>query len=492
MNAPKLVWPAAILVAALGAWIMFDAMPGINWALWTIAASLGLIIVARARGTLGPPLLLLLGTATIGAAGAAITSTDPFWALICLGVILFLAMAMLLALDPRFERISPLFVVTAPFIAALHALIQSVTRAGDLTRTVRSERARATVRGIVITIPILVVFALLLSNADPIFASWRNALDRLIENWSFIPRTIFFLVLLVITLGAYSYAAHVSSEATPANDAIVTSETGGWIGSTERVILLSGVTALLWLFIIVQLTYLFGNAPSVSGSGWSFSEYARRGFGEITVVATLTGLLILLTEKLGRVGGDARKIKLLTGILLVAVLILLVSAFRRVVLYEDAYGFTLARLYAQAYMIVLAVALIALAAGVFTVLDVGALFRRVFSTAVLACIVLVFWNHEAWIASTNIDRFRGTKRMDAKSIPYLVNDLSPNAIPTLVAKMPSLPDAQQVELRSALNNRYAPRKRFFEKPEWFEWNYRREKAVDALASIGLPLPPVKR
>jgi hypothetical protein len=82
--------------------------------------------------------------------------------------------------------------------------------------------------------------------------------------------------------------------------------------------------------------------------------------------------------------------------------------------------------------------------------------------------------------------------MDAKSIQYLVNDLSPNAIPTLVAKMPSLPDAQQVELRSALNNRYAPRKRFFEKPEWFEWNYRREKAVDALASIGLPLPPVKR
>ena len=489
MSAPKLVWPAAIFVAALGTWIMFDAMPGINWALWTAAASVGLILVARARGTLDRSLLLLLGTVTIGALGGAITTTEPFFALTCMGVILFLAMAMLLAVDPGFKRISPVFVVTAPFIAAFHALIQSVTRAGDFTRTVRSERARATVRGIVITIPILVVFALLLSNADPIFANWRNAVEKIIEDWSFIPRTVFFVVLLVIVLGAYSYAAHAEADVGAASDPSITSDSGRWIGSTERMILLSGVTALLWIFIIVQLTYLFGNVPSVSGSGWSFSEYARRGFGEITVVATLTGLLILLTERIGRVDGNAQRIRVLTSALLVAVLILLVSAFRRVLLYEDAYGFTVARLYAQVYMIVLAVALVALAYGVFTVLDVGALFRRVFATAVAAFLVLVFWNHEAWIASTNIDRFRGTPKMD---ITYLVYDLSPNAVPALVAKMPSLPEGQKIELRSALNNRYAPRKRFFEKPRWFEWNYRREKAVEALTSIGLPMPPVSQ
>ena len=31
----SLVWAAALVVAAIGAWLMFDAMPGINWAIWT-------------------------------------------------------------------------------------------------------------------------------------------------------------------------------------------------------------------------------------------------------------------------------------------------------------------------------------------------------------------------------------------------------------------------------------------------------------------------
>lgn len=483
-----MVWIAALLVTAFGDWVMFEAMPGINWALWTALASVGLIVIARACGRLDRSMLIMLGTATLGAIGAAITATEYLLALTCLGVMLFLAMATLLAADPGLKRISPLFVVTAPFIAGFNALTQSFARAGDLTRVFRSERSRATVRGIVITIPIVVIFALLLSNADPIFASWREAIERIIENWSFLPRTIFFVVLLVIVLGAYSFVANTSTTIPAASDTAIASDSR-WFGATERLILLSGVTALLWLFILLQLTYLFGNAPSVQGSGWSFAEYARRGFGEITVVATLSGILILLTEKFGRVDGNARAIKILTGALLIAVLILLVSAFRRVVLYEDAYGFTVARLYAQVYMIVLAVALGWLAIGVYTNLDINALFRRVFATAVLAFLVLVFWNHEGWIASTNIERFAGTPRMDTTYIKYLVNDLSPSAVPALVAQMPKLPDPEKIALRAELNNRYARRHRFFS-DRWYEWNYRREQARESLASIGLPLPPV--
>ncbi|HUQ20693.1 MAG TPA: DUF4173 domain-containing protein [Gemmatimonadaceae bacterium] len=470
-----MLWIAALLVTAFGDWVLFDAQPGLNWALWTALASVGLIVIARARGRLDRSVLVMLGTATIGAIGAAITATEYLLALTCLGVMLFLAMAMLLAGDPGLKRISPIFVVTAPFIAGFNALIQSFARAGDLTRVFRSERSRATVRGIVITVPILVVFALLLSSADPTFASWREAVERIIENWSFLPRTIFFLVLLVIVLGAYSFVANTSSNIPTDSYEGVTNE-GRWFGATERLILLSGVTALLWLFILVQLTYLFGNAPSVRGSGWSFAEYAKRGFGEITVVATLSGILILLTEKFGRLDANARSIKGLTGALLVAVLILLVSAFRRVVLYEDAYGFTVARLYAQVYMIVLAVALGWLAVGVYTNLDINALFRRVFATAVLAFLVLVFWNHEAWIASKNIARFAGTPRMDIK---YLVNELSLNAVPTLVARIHDLPQPQRTELETQLTARYSKRRHIFDN-RWFEWNYRREQARRAL------------
>jgi len=54
----------------------------------------------------------------------------------------------------------------------------------------------------------------------------------------------------------------------------------------------------------------------------------------------------------------ARAISLL---LVAETVLLLVSAFRRVLLYEAAYGFTTARLYAQVYMVVLALLLVLLA-----------------------------------------------------------------------------------------------------------------------------------
>jgi hypothetical protein len=71
-----------------------------------------------------------------------------------------------------------------------------------------------------------------------------------------------------------------------------------------------------------------------------------------------------------------------------------------------------------------------------TTLDTRALFRRGFAVAVAACVILVFWNHEAWIASENIERFRTTGKLDEK---YLARELSPNAVPLIISRMATLP-----------------------------------------------------
>lgn len=475
---PRLVWLSAIIVAAIGAWIMFDAMPGVNWALWTAAASVGLAVLANSRGILHRSTLVMLGTATLLAVGAGVTADPVMHAFICLSVMLFLALAMLLSVDPGFHRITAFFVVSSPFIAGGTALGESFTRVVEATALLRSSRARAAVRGTIITVPVLVVFALLLAAADPTFAAWRDEIGRIIETWSFIPRTIFFLVMLTIVLGAYSFAARTPAllSASRVRD---TTEERRWLGATERVILISAVTALLWLFIGVQLSYLFGNVPTMPGSDISFAEYAQRGFGELTIVATLSVVLILVSERFGRLNGRAGLLKALTIALLVAVFIILMSAFYRVRLYEAAYGYTVSRLYAQTYMFVLATALFALMMGVVTVLDTGILFRRVFTMAVFAFAVLVFWNHEAWIASANIDRYAGTGKLDTK---YIVNDLSPNAVPVIVARLASLPEPIRTELHDRVVERYR-NPRILRPDRWFEWNYRREQARAALAPI---------
>lgn len=480
----RLVWTAALVVAALGAYIMYAAMPGVNWGIWTASASFGLFLVARNRGTLGRSLVLLLITATVLGAGAGITADQMMHGFICLAVMLFLSMAMLIAIAPDFRRITALFTIGAPFVAGGNAAGESFRRFVDLSGKFRSARARATVRGFAITIPVVFVFALLLASADPVFATWRDQVARIINTWEFIPRLIFFCVLLVIVLGAYSYASRQPAPASKVSELGVAPGNDRRLGATERLILVSSVTALFWLFIAVQLSYLFGNAPSVPGSKMSFAEYAQRGFGELTIVATLSVLLIVLSERYGQLDGQAKRLKITTLALLLAVAIMLASAFHRVQLYEAAYGYTVSRLYAQAYMLVLAVGLAALTSEVIATLDTGRLFRRVFAMASATFIVLVFWNHEAWIADENIDRSIATgKELD---VTYLTTNLSPNAVPIEVSRLASMPEPVRTELRQALGSNYSSGRRLRD-DRWFEWNYRRQQAREALATIGIKL-----
>jgi Domain of unknown function (DUF4173) len=488
------LWATAAGVAALGAWVMFDTRPGLNWLLFTGAAATGLTALHRDRhARRGGALVPSLGAAATLISGAAtITASELLHVVICAAVVVLLAMQMLLAVDPSPRRITARFVATAPPVALARALPHALRRAADATQHIRSTRARAWVRGFALTLPVLLVFALLLAEADPTFARWRDAADAFFSSWEFLPRVIFFTALLGLVVGAYGYA--IADSAAPL--AATEREPVRWLGATERVMLLAAVTALLWLFLAIQLSYLFGSLPratahavasataSGTASGMTFAEYARRGFAELTIVASASALLILLAEHVGQRDRYERLARLVAFALILAVLLLLGSAFRRVLLYEAAYGFTTARLYAQAYMTVVATALVLLAVEVARAFDRGRLFRRTASVGVVLFVALVYWNHDAWIARRNIDRFASSGQLD---IAYLTGELSPDALPVIVDKLASLPEPTQVELRAALQKRYAMGATLAT-THWFEWNLSRTRARAAQAAMAPATP----
>ena len=470
------LWIAAIVVAGIGTWVMYDAFPGVNWGIWTTIASFGLLPFSRKP--VSKTLIGLAATASIIGLGAAITASPFLEFLICVSVIVLLALEMLISPNPVTRRITPTFAVPAPIVAFVSAIGESVRRGANALQLVRSERARSVVRGLVITLPVVVVFGLLLSSADPIFAGWRDAIEHLITSWEFLPRTVFFVGMLTIVLGAYGFALreHTIPPA-PASPHVPRQ----WLGSTERLILLTSVAALFWIFLAVQLSYLFGNLPQVEGSGVTFADYARRGFAELSIIASATFVLVLVSERFGQTGRYANALRIATLAVIVGVLFLLGSAFNRVLLYEQAYGYTTARLYAQAYMLVVAAALLALGWEMRGDFDPARLFRRIGATAILTFIFLIYWNHEAWIANRNIDRAATTGRLDTV---YLTRDLSPNAVPTLVRRLPTIPEPFRSELQRALIANYQKQQRFYRNSDsWFEWNYARSAAREALDTL---------
>lgn len=476
---PRLLWTTAAAVAGLGTWTLYERLPGINWVLWTGAAMAGLLVFSGGRGRPPWSVLMLAGVALVIAGAAAVTASPVLWVLICLTVVFLLAMQMLLTATRSLRSITARFTVTAPPLAFWSAAVQTMRASAGATQRIRSARARAWVRGLAITLPVLIGFALLLAGADPLFAAWRDAVADLFASWEFVPRVVFFMVLLVIVLGAYGYAS-LESARPPAMEG---APPGRWLGSTERLILLTSIAGLFWLFLGVQLGYLFGNLPRLPASGITFAEYARRGFAELTIVASASALLIVVSERFGKDDERKRTLRLLTYAVIAAVLLLLASAFRRVWLYEGAYGFTTARLYAQVCMCAVAVGLAVLAVEVAGTFDEGRLFRRAAAPAILLFIALIYWNHEAWIANRNIDRFADTGKLD---VVYLARELSPDAIPAIAERLPSLPDSIRSDIRRAVLERYAKSNELRARV-WFEWNLGSSRARQALnASFASP------
>jgi hypothetical protein len=140
-------------------------------------------------------------------------------------------------------------------------------------------------------------------------------------------------------------------------------------------------------------------------------------------------------------------------------------------------------LYAQVYMIVLALVLALLAFELRERPAVQRLLRRAMGLGLAAIAALGCWNHEAWIAGWNIDRGVKTGRLDPD---YLVWGLSPNAVPALVEGAGRLQAPLAADINARLRDRYVASTRL-RHCSWYEWNLADLEAARALHRADVPI-----
>jgi len=478
----RIAWICAIITSALGATILFSAEAGINWPIWVAAAS-GSLIIARysAVRRVEAPLLVLCGWATVLSLGFALTTTVPFPGFIVLADAMLLGLAVITIGGERWGDLSAKLLAAVPFLAPIRVVGATAQEVAGAPRSVSSPRSRAIVRGSLLTVPLVIILVALLASADPIINWGTNRITSWLPDWSFPTRLVFFLFLLALTLGANALGIRQLASRLPQYPHIPGRIS---IGMTEQRMILWSAAVILWLFVALQVSYFIHPPPASLGTGVTFAEFARRGFGELSFAVTIVGAIIILLEYARPADATDRDRSILRRLdfaLLIALELILFSAFRRVLLYEQAYGFTDARVFAQAYMIVMALALGALAWEIWRGSISVSFGRRVAELALGAFTVLVFWNSQAWILNRNIDRARETGKFDAH---YATVDMSRDAIPTLVRRRAEIPLPQRdtVEADLACDRLPAPRR-------WFEWNRSVSAAEKALRSWNRPPCP---
>jgi hypothetical protein len=322
------------------------------------------------------------------------------------------------------------------------------------------KKAAPFLRGVLLALPILAVLAGLLASADPVFSKRLLGLFTWfdIKNLDqYIFRAFYILVIGYLLLSAFFHALIESRKSPEEEDKPLFKP---FLGAIEANIVLAGVNILFLLFVIVQFTYLFGGHTNISQEGFTYSEYARRGFFELLAVAILSLLLFYsLSTVTNRDTKKKRWIFSILGLLLVGQLaIILTSAYTRLSLYEAAYGFT--RLRTVTHTFILWTGLLLAATAVLEVLNRLQRLSLVLIFFVFGYgLTLNFMNVDGFIVEKNIDRaiqnFR--EEENAKLDTGYLYSLSYDSIPPLVAYFydPATPEALRYQIGGVLACRVA-------------------------------------
>lgn len=300
-------------------------------------------------------------------------------------------------------------------------LFQTLFNFFSLRGVIKNQKVSSqVVRGILMAVPVLLVFLLLFSSADLIFHKYvLDLLSFNIEDRT-VCRLIFVLIVTGVCVGAYTY---LFQEKENQNGESLKGKNYN-LGHVENSILLGSVNVLFFIFIFIQLTYLFGGEGNISAQGFTYAEYARRGFFELIAVAIISLLLLLVVEKcIAKKEMDhALGFKILSTILVVQVVLIMISAFARLMLYEEAYGFTTLRLYSHAFIILLAAVFCLLLYKIYKDKRENAFAFRVFILIILFLAVMNFLNPDSFIARRNLERFVVSGKLDFHYLRYHLSD----------------------------------------------------------------------
>jgi hypothetical protein len=487
------------LLLGLAVEILFDGHAlGINFPIWAALSAAGLLAAtvfeqvkpSRTEGLLAIPVLFFSTMAAVRREELSVFLAVVF-TLLCFGI-------WVRTFRPgRFLRFGWLDLIVAWILVPVEAMLRPWrTAAAAWRRAVGESGARkrgwALLRGVLLALPVLAIFTALLAAADLVFGDlvenilkWLNI--ELLLEW-------FGRSLVILLSGLFSLGALVAALREREPDPLLGEEKPlikRFVGFTETSIVLGAVDLLFLFFVLVQFRYFFGGQANISAAGYTYSEYARRGFGELVTVAVLALGLIMALGYYGKreETGQERWFNGLSTALVALLGVMLLSAFLRLQLYETAYGFTRLRTYTHFFIFWLGLGLV-----VFLVLLYRRELRRfapaVFLGSMGFAATLNLINIDGYIAQRNIQRFMGGQAFETaegRSYPevdlgYLLS-LSADVMPTVAGFAQQAPQELRYELLGEIACRVQNGWSNYNRDSWPSYHFSRARADRILADL---------
>jgi hypothetical protein len=433
VRAPRNARRIALLALALGVFadLCFDGVPlGIGWPLFLGMALVAFLVAGgREAWQRAAPATWLLWPMFITAAFVGVRDSPELIALdVAASSLCLLLFAHFATAEENVFSLGPASLVARAFTAGPRALWAAPPTVKASLSEVPVEKVgsslSAALRTLMVAVPIVLVFAGLLAAADPMFSELlSDALDAFgIDLWgTMLSRTLTIAGASVAMAGILSFALRRRGEA-PA-----VAEVPGRLAMRTTATVFVMVSLLFASFGLVQARFLFGGDHGQLPRGLTFAGYAHQGFFQLVAVVTLTLVLILALGRWTKLETPSHgaAFKVLGSMLVLCTAPLWAAAVQRMLIYQDAYGATVLRVFVLAFLSATGLLLAYRAVSLWWKpqrFGGGAL-----ALSLLSAIALNVVNPDAFIAEHNLGRPTTVVVLDT----WYLGQLSADAVPAV-------------------------------------------------------------
>lgn len=337
---------------------------------------------------------------------------------------------------------------------------------------------RKVLLGIGVTIPILIIIIILLASADSIFAKQIEGITNVIGQifTKITMKELICRIALIIILTTYGTAFIYNLLQKNKEEEL--ERQCRKISFDHLVVntMLTIINLIYTVFCYIQIVNLFMGYTNLSA--YEYAEYARQGFFQLMAVSIINLTIILITTHNRREDTKTRQnyTKIMNLLLAIFTLIILVSSFMRMHLYEQEFGYTFLRLMVYIILITEAILMIPTVAHIFN--KNIKLVKPYFIIILTVYVFINYINIDGIIARKNINRYFENqdknieRKIDLKYLETLGIDGT--------IEMKELLNADDIAIQSEVYNYLYHQRDEIKNKNWQEFNINQYRFIKEL------------
>ena len=491
----------SLLLSILQSILFWDKNLGISVMMFTIPTIIFLIYILEKNKKIQDKKAILFSIPIILLSSTYFIFNNTFFKILNIFVIIILLIIMCIFLSKKKLKLPEfMYNILAIILGSLES-IEEVLKFFKPRKKENEQKNNPNLRklgkSILISAPIIIIVLLLLISADEIFANMFQGVFTFLENLVSIPNTfdliiriIFIAITFMIIAG---FIINLIAKNTMYNQEEIEEDkqeykSGINIENMTINTIFTILNIIYLIFSIIQFTNLFstiGNDPN-----FDYANYARQGFFQLMFVSFINFIIIFIAKinKQEKTKNETKYTKYMSILTIIFTIIIIISAFYRMILYEQEYGYTYLRLFV--YFILITELIITIPVIAYILGKKIDLLKTIITITSTMYLILNFINIDNIIAKNNIDRYLEDPEENEIDISYLITSTNTDAISQLTRLLNT---NDPIVVESVKNYLYNEQRELeIEEMDFQELNLSKIEAKNVLSNIDLRIEEEKK